>query len=67
LLKELKIGCGLNSRHEKEGRIEFFSSPNPMSDARWVELRDEMSVSLLQARLVECGHPIKIVVGGTLP
>ena len=63
LLKELGLDCPLNARGTKAGRIEFFDSPNPMSLWRWVELRDDLSVSLLQARLIEAGHRMKLVVG----
>jgi hypothetical protein len=37
----------------RNGRISFQQFPNPMSSARWVELRDPFSLSLLQARLKE--------------
>jgi hypothetical protein len=43
--------------------MEFHSCPNPMSSWHWVELRDDLSISLLQARLVEAGHPIRVVMG----
>lgn len=63
LLKDLGIDCGLNAKGGRAGRMEFHSCPNPMSSWHWVELRDDVSISLLQARLVEAGHPIRVVMG----
>jgi hypothetical protein len=37
----------------REGELFFESFPNPMSNARWVEVHDLLSLSLLQARLNE--------------
>ena len=37
----------------REGKIVFEAYPNPMSCARWVEVHDPLSLSLLQARLNE--------------
>jgi hypothetical protein len=37
----------------REGKVIFESFPNPMSSARWVEVHDPLSLSLLQARLKE--------------
>ena len=62
LLKELGLDCPLNARSSKAGRIDFLDSPNPVSAWHWVELRDDLSVSLLQARLIEAGHPIKLML-----
>ena len=39
--------------YEREGRVVFHDSPNPCSNARWVEIYDPLSLSLLQARLNE--------------
>ena len=62
LLKELGLDCPLDAHGRKAGRIEFLDSPNPMSAWHWVELRDDLSVSLLQARLIETGHRIRVAV-----
>ena len=40
-------------RGRREGEVLFESFSNPMSCARWVEVHDPLSVSLLQARLNE--------------
>ena len=37
----------------REGKVVFESYPNPMSSARWVEVHDHLSLTLLQARLDE--------------
>lgn len=42
--------CSLGRR---EGQVTFQSYPNPMSNARWVEVHDYLSLTLLQARLDE--------------
>lgn len=39
--------------YASEGGIVFDSRPNPMSSVHYVEVRDELSLSLLQARLNE--------------
>ena len=64
LLKELKLDCALNTKGEKAGRIDFVEwGGHPGSCERWVDLRHDLTVSLLQARLLEAGHPLKVVVG----
>jgi len=42
-----------SSEGRREGQIIFASYPNPMSNARWVEVHDQLSLTLLQARLDE--------------
>jgi hypothetical protein len=43
---------------------EFGSAPG--FDYHWVELKDDLTVSLLQARLIELRLPINVEVGGLL-
>ena len=63
LLKELNLGCSLDAQGKKAGRIEFIEGGwHPGSSERWVELRNDLTVSLLQAEIVERKLPIKIVV-----
>ncbi|GEO18415.1 hypothetical protein [Microvirga aerophila] len=63
LLKELGLDCGLNQAGEKAGRINFVEwGYHPGSSERFVELRDDLSVSLLQARLMERNLPIRLVL-----
>lgn len=64
LLSELDLGCEPNAELNQAGHMHFVDGySNPMSVANWVELRDNLTVSLLQARLIELELPIKIVVG----
>ena len=42
-----------DGKGRREGQVIFESFPNPMSSARWVEVYDPLSLSLLQARLNE--------------
>jgi hypothetical protein len=64
ILKELNIDCSLDCRGRKAGLMDFVDwGGHPGSCARWVDLRDDLTVSLLQARLIELSHPIKIVIG----
>lgn len=44
----------------REGRVVFESCPNPMSNARWVEVHDPLSLSLLQSRLNELNLRVKL-------
>jgi hypothetical protein len=63
LLKDLGLGCALNTPGEKAGRIAFIEGGwHPGSSERWAELRDDLSVSLLQARLIERNLPIRLVI-----
>ena len=62
LLKSLRLQPRIKGL-ERAGRISFHEFPNPMSSARWVEARDELSLSLLQARLRELDVPIAVAVG----
>ena len=49
---------------EKAGRIYFTEcGGHPGSCERWVDLKDDLTVSILQARLIERDLPIKLVVG----
>jgi hypothetical protein len=63
LLKGLGLDCGLNRPGEKAGRINFVEGGyHPGSSEHFVELRDDLSVSLLQARLIEGKLPIRLVI-----
>jgi hypothetical protein len=64
LLKELDIDCSLERRGRKAGLMDFVDwGGHPGSCERWVDLRGDLTVSLLQARLVELNHPIRVVIG----
>jgi hypothetical protein len=63
LLKDLDLG-GAGSALRQAGQIifeEFGGSPG--NSYTWVELRDDLTVSLLQARLIELNLPINVAVG----
>jgi hypothetical protein len=63
LLKGLDLG-GSGSALRQAGQIifeEFGGSPG--NSYTWVELRDDLTVSLLQARLIELNLPINVAVG----
>lgn len=62
-LRDLKIGPKTLAKRPRNGRLDFFAGSNhPGSNDLWVEAWDDLSVSLLQARLIELGHPIEIVM-----
>ena len=64
LLKELNLGCSLDQEGKKAGRIEFIEGGwHPGSSECWVELRNDLTVSLLQAHLIERDIPLKITIG----
>jgi hypothetical protein len=63
LLKELDLGPP-ESTLRRPGQIifqEFGGSPG--NSYTWVELQNDLSVSLLQARLIELNLPINVAVG----
>jgi hypothetical protein len=63
LLRHLKVGTCLRGREGRLGRLTFREGDNhPGSSDMWVEARDDLSVSLLQARLIELGQPIRVVM-----
>lgn len=65
LLRRLKVGTGLRSKTRTAGRLDFFAGSNhPGSNDLWVEAYDDLSVSLLQANLIELGQPIRIEMEG---
>jgi len=63
LLQQLKVGSCLRGKEGRLGRLSFHEGDNhPGSSDMWVEARDDLSVSLLQARLIELGQPIRVVM-----
>jgi hypothetical protein len=66
LLKKLDLGAA-DSRLKQAGEIifeEFGGAPG--NSYTWVELKDDLTVSLLQARLIELNLKINVKVGGLL-
>jgi len=63
LLKDLGLDCALNQPGRKAGQIHFVEGGyHPGSSERFVEVWGDLSVSLLQARLIERNLPIKLVL-----
>jgi hypothetical protein len=63
LLKRLKIGTGIRSKQKTAGRLDFYAGSNhPGSSDLWCEAYDDLSVSLLQAELIERKQPIQLIM-----
>jgi hypothetical protein len=62
LLKDLDLGQA-GSALRQAGQIIFQEFGRPGFDYHWVELKDDLTVSLLQARLIELNLPINVAVG----
>jgi hypothetical protein len=63
LLKKLDLGAS-DSNLKQEGQIIFQAFGGaPGNSYHWVELKDDLTVSLLQARLVELNLPTNVAVG----
>ena len=65
-LADLNLDC---DRRNPAARLATSSSPAgavPGSSERWVDLKDDLSVSVLQARFVERDLPIKLDIGSLL-
>jgi hypothetical protein len=63
LLKQLDLGAS-DSKLSQAGEIifeEFGGAPG--NSYKWAELKDDLTVSLLQARLIELNLPINVAVG----
>jgi hypothetical protein len=66
LLKKLDLGP-LDSALRQAGEIIFEAFGGaPGNSYTWVELKDDLTVSLLQARLIELNLPINVKLGGSL-
>jgi hypothetical protein len=66
LLKKLDLG-GEDSKLRAAGEIIFEAFGGaPGNSYHWVDLKDDLSVSLLQARLIELNLPINVKVGEPL-
>jgi hypothetical protein len=62
LLRRLGVGSTLRGQG-RIGRLEFNEGDNhPGSSDVWVQVTDNLSASLLQARLIELGQAIEIVM-----
>jgi hypothetical protein len=64
LLKTLDLGSTPDSKLRQAGQVIFEAFGGaPGFSYHWVELKDDLTVSLLQARLIELNMPINVVVG----
>jgi len=63
LLQSLAVGAPGDTAGLTAGMINFETTGgNPSDNSRWVDLRDDLSASLLQAWLLENGHPIELKI-----
>jgi hypothetical protein len=63
LLKQLDLGADDSKlRHSGEIIFQGFGG-RPGLNYTWVDLKDDLTVSLLQARLIELNLPINVAVG----
>jgi len=62
LLHDLKLDRRIKGL-ERAGRLTFYQCPHPGNSAHWVEAKDLLSLSLLQARLRELDVPVGIEIG----
>jgi hypothetical protein len=66
LLKKLDLGDA-DSKLGQAGEIIFEEfGGGPVNSYTWVELKDDLTVSLLQARIVELNLPINVKIAGLL-
>jgi hypothetical protein len=66
-LKELDLGTDPESKLRRAGQMHFESfGSGPGNSYHWVDLKDDLTVSLLQARLIELNLPIRIVIGNLI-
>lgn len=63
LLEGLDLGPALRGRRNEKGRVDFIEGSAPGDSSRWVECKDLVTISLLQARLRELELPIAVAMG----
>ncbi|MBX9738945.1 MAG: hypothetical protein K2X62_02685 [Beijerinckiaceae bacterium] len=62
-LERVDIGPQFRTRKGCAGRLNFHEGDNhPGSSERWVDVPDDLSASLLQARLIELGERTRVVM-----
>jgi hypothetical protein len=62
-LRRLDIGPRFTTRPGHAGALAFHEGDNhPGSSEIWVDVADDLSASLLQARLIELGEPVRLVM-----
>ena len=58
-----KIDLGPERGSERGPLLEFIIGSHPSDSTHYVNAKDMLSLSLLQARLIDLGMPIKVVEG----
>jgi hypothetical protein len=67
LLKSLDLGSASDAKLKQAGQVVFQEfGGGPGNNYTWVELKDDVTVSLLQARLIELDLPIHVRDCGAL-
>lgn len=66
LLKGIDLGSAPDAKLKQAGQVIFNEYGRPGFDYTWVELKDDVTVSVLQARLIELNLPIDVQVCGRL-
>jgi hypothetical protein len=61
LLRNIDLGPNLQT--EEGPQLVFTEGPHPGDSRCWVDAKDELSLSLLQARLIDLRMPIKVTKG----
>jgi hypothetical protein len=62
-LRRLDIGPRFTTARGHAGALTFHAGDNhPGSSEIWVDVADDLSASLLQARLIELGEPVRLVM-----
>ena len=63
MLKKWKVGASWRGRDGRAGKLSFHEGDNhPGSNDFWVNVEDDLSVSLLQARLIELRVPAQVIM-----
>ena len=57
------IDFGPNLQTGNAPQLEFHCGPHPGNNSSWVNAKDQLSLSLLQVRLIDLKMPIKIAEG----
>jgi hypothetical protein len=63
LLEERDIGPWLEERGTGLGALGFRAGQYPGSNEHWVEARNQRTISLVQACLIELKAPVRVAIG----
>ena len=62
LLSKLDLGPEFRRSSKQAGSIELIEGGHPGDNSVWAEVHDPLSISLLQARLIELKLPLKVEI-----